>query len=106
MIKQELGSYQKGMALGGETRRGWEHKDPSNCYWAGQSTKAKVSGGLLGFLVGVNALPAVVKKLDQLADMPSPAETGLVLAGTALITYLGIRAGEWIINYDRNKYQS
>ena len=98
MIKEE---YKTGF----EKQPGWEHKDASDILDAQTMTTGKIVGGLLGFLTGMNALPAVVKKLDQLADLPSPVETGLMVAGTALVTYLGVKAGERIANYENNKYQ-
>jgi hypothetical protein len=106
MLENELGSYQKAMKSGGEARRGWEHKDPSYILDAQTRTTGKIVGGLLVFLTGMHALPAAVEKLDQLADIPSPAEAGLVITGVALLTYLGVKAGERIANYENNKYQS
>ncbi len=87
-------------------QRGWEHKDASYIVENHKMRTAKGMGGLLGFLGGVNFLPAAVEKLDQLADMPNPVGMGLIIAGTAALTYLGVKAGERIANYENNKYQS
>lgn len=81
-------------------QRGWEHKDASYIVANHKMNAAKGMGGLVGFLAGVNIIPAAVEKLDQLAEMPSPVETGLMVAGTALLTYLGVKAGEKIANYE------
>ena len=81
-------------------QRGWEHKDASYIVANHKMNAAKGMGGLVGFLGGVNFLPAALEKLDQLVDMPNPVSAGLVIMGTAALTYLGVKAGEAVANYE------
>ena len=85
---------------------GWEHKDASDVVDAQKMTKAKSIGGLLGAIVGIPLSITAVSGLDQLIDMPNPVEFGLTATGIALLTYLGVRAGKAIADYERNMYQS
>jgi hypothetical protein len=75
---------------------GWEHKDASDIIANQNIRKARYTGGLLGFLVGVNVLPGAIEKLDQLADLPNPVAIGLFATGTALATYGLAKLGEAI----------
>jgi hypothetical protein len=84
---------------------GWEHKDASYIVENQKMNNAKGMGGLVGFVTGISLFPAGIEKLDQLVNMPSPVGAGLMIAGTALITYLGVKAGERIANYENNKYR-
>ena len=70
---------------------GWEHKDASYIVENQKMNNAKGMGGLVGFVTGISLFPAGIEKLDQLV--------------TALITYLGVKAGERIANYENNKYR-
>ncbi len=77
-------------------RPGWEHKDASDIVANNEIKTAKHTGGLLGFLIGVNFLPSAIEKLDQLADLPYSVEMGLFATGTALATYGLAKLGEYV----------
>ena len=61
--------------------------------------------GLLGFLGGGAGSIEAVECLDKIADMPAPVELGLVAAGTTFVTYMAVKAGEAIVNYQKDLYR-
>ena len=105
MQPQEYGTYKRAMRIGGEARRGWEHKDPSDHYWASQGRKLKGIMGTLGFLAGAKGSVEGVEALEKIVDMPAVLELGLVATGTALLTYLGVKAGKAIVDREERMYR-